>query len=458
MRIGTATRTLTPDRLLYLGGFASRSHPMTGVADDIGVRAVSFTEDGRTVVLASCDLLGLDPEAVVAIKETVTARTGLEPEAILVACTHTHSAPLVMSLLACGLREAAYEKWVGERIQEAIVQSLEDQREARLAFFQAEVDAFGYWRRQRGPDGRVTLARQEPSGAEARPIDRQLACVYAVDERGRPLAVVVNFPCHPVMLAGNSYVLSADYPGELARQVEAHSGASVCVFLQGGGGDINPMELGDDVERMRRAGRRLAEVVLAGLNQATPLSLGPIDCRLACLDLPVQPACDEAALRALAGGGSAEAGADRPRLPMDRSTLKSLWARLMLERVAQGRLDRCPVTVQGIRIGDWHVGATSLEMFSATGLAIKQTARGPAMAVGYANGVVGYMPTPEELPRGGYEVDAAYVYYGQAGPFGAEAEPAVRRFFAEIWAPEGRPVVVGAGQGGSGPPSRQEEA
>ena len=48
-------------------------------------------------------------------------------------------------------------------------------------------------------------------------------------------------------------------------------------------------------------------------------------------------------------------------------------------------------------------------------------------------GVVGYMPTPEELARGGYEASVAHIYYGQPRPLSAEAEPAVRRFFADAW-------------------------
>lgn len=73
------------------------------------------------------------------------------------------------------------------------------------------------------------------------PIDPQIGLLRLDREDGRPLAVLYNFACHPIMNPpgkGNS----ADYPGFASKVIEEALGeGSVAFFVQGCGGDINPV-------------------------------------------------------------------------------------------------------------------------------------------------------------------------------------------------------------------------
>ncbi len=82
-----------------------------------------------------------------------------------------------------------------------------------------------------------------PDEAVARvgPIDPQIGLLRLDRLNGTPLAVVYSFACHPIMnppSAGSS----ADFPGYASRVLEdALGGDAVALFVQGCGGDINPV-------------------------------------------------------------------------------------------------------------------------------------------------------------------------------------------------------------------------
>jgi hypothetical protein len=63
---------------------------------------------------------------------------------------------------------------------------------------------------------------------------------------GNTIAILVNYAAYPVVLDSiNSTQYSADFPGAMSTHVEKTLPASpVCLFIQGGCGDINPVFVG----------------------------------------------------------------------------------------------------------------------------------------------------------------------------------------------------------------------
>src|SRR5262249_32761470 len=58
---------------------------------------------------------------------------------------------------------------------------------------------------------------------------------------GQPLAILVNYACHPVIFGSDNLQYSADFPGVMVRTVEqAVEGKPLTFFLQGAPADINP--------------------------------------------------------------------------------------------------------------------------------------------------------------------------------------------------------------------------
>ncbi len=77
--------------------------------------------------------------------------------------------------------------------------------------------------------------------ASVGPIDPQVGLLRLDRADGTPLAVLYQFACHPIMNPP-SKGCSADYPGFASKVIEeALGGGAMAFFVQGCGGDINPV-------------------------------------------------------------------------------------------------------------------------------------------------------------------------------------------------------------------------
>jgi len=102
---------------------------------------------------------------------------------------------------------------------------------------------------------------------------------------------------------------------------------------------------------------------------------------------------------------------------------------------------RCtPMEIQGIRWGDTAVVGAGGEIFVKTGLNVKRRSPFPhTIFAGYTNGCVCYIPVPEDYPRGGYEVDEAYIGYRLPAPVSPKAagliEDTAIRLLSKLYEP-----------------------
>ncbi len=91
------------------------------------------------------------------------------------------------------------------------------------------------------------------------------------DEQQRVRAVLVNYACHPVVLGPRNRKISADYPGVTRKIVEESFGEDcMCIFIQGAGGDINPLMMarGDDRDQDFDVVQAMGESLAAEVQRA----------------------------------------------------------------------------------------------------------------------------------------------------------------------------------------------
>lgn len=120
------------------------------------------------------------------------------------------------------------------------------------------------------------------------PIDPQIGVLRLDRLDGQPLAVVYNFACHPIQGVpggGNT----ADITGFASRVIEENLGAgAVALFVQGCGGDVNPVRY-KDVHQPRNAeplGNTLGLSVLRAARAIRCDAAGPLVVRNEKLALP----------------------------------------------------------------------------------------------------------------------------------------------------------------------------
>ncbi len=95
-KIGLAQVKITPDRPVFMAGYASRNKPFEKVETDLYAKALVLEDgQGRRVVLVTSDLIGFPASVAEPICERIGAKTGLKREQILLNAAHVHTGPSV---------------------------------------------------------------------------------------------------------------------------------------------------------------------------------------------------------------------------------------------------------------------------------------------------------------------------------------------------------------------------
>lgn len=259
IRAGVARVDITPPVGGRTTGY-SAAPPTDGVHDPVSARVLVLESGETTIALAVLDLCVFNSPR---LHEQVAA---IGVDRLLLMNTHTHAGP-DLDQDDFPTADAPWRATVEERVLDAI-------EEARANLFDASFLAaegsitLGYNRLVRDGDVAVTHF-DNPDHIPYGPVDPTVGVIRITDADATTRAVVVTYACHPVILGPRNSKISADYPGVLRDRVEAAVGEdAVCLFVQGGGGDINPILMARDAGRegdfevVERVGARLAEVVL----------------------------------------------------------------------------------------------------------------------------------------------------------------------------------------------------
>jgi neutral ceramidase len=287
-------------------------------------------------------------------------------------------------------------------------------------------------RRMTAPDGRVTVGLAADGVS-----DPTLTVVRLDGEDDQPVATIVNYACHPIILGPDNTYVTPEYPGVLKRVVEAAVGGH-CLFVQGACGDVGPSELfvselatyrrlgamiGHDAAgvALRAGWRAHRQRVREGEASAWIASFeyepdGEPDATVGVasetVPLPLRDDLgDPAAWRAEAERFEEDAYAARaagaPEGEIRELTVRTKFARMRAERghALEGK-DAYPLLVHGVRLGPAAIVGVPVELFCEIGMAIRD--RSPfatTLVSSYWNGYRNYLPTDAERARGGYEID-----------------------------------------------------
>src|SRR5688572_22540425 len=88
---------ISPPTGTAMAGFAARQGPSEGTHDDIFVRSLVLESQGTAMALVSLDVLALSAELAAELQRRIENRTSISRNAILIAATHTHAAPVTIT-------------------------------------------------------------------------------------------------------------------------------------------------------------------------------------------------------------------------------------------------------------------------------------------------------------------------------------------------------------------------
>jgi hypothetical protein len=259
LKAGVAKVDITPPLGVPMWGYTLRDS--TGTLDPLYARVLVLEVGEKRLALVALDLgRCFGHESLERLRAAVRQSSGISY--LLAAASHTHSGPVVQDRYRDGI--PAWEAAVLDKIAAAVAEAHAHAVEARLGTGYGAA-YIGSNRHRANADGTVTWFEHNPTQIPTAPVDPTVAVLRVDTADGRPLAVLVNYSCHPVVFGPDNTQFSADYPAVMTKTVEqAMSGQPLCFFLQGAPGDINsyyavvPLKE-DAVERREWTGRRLGE-------------------------------------------------------------------------------------------------------------------------------------------------------------------------------------------------------
>jgi neutral ceramidase len=423
LRAGLARSTLRPERRAYLIGYGNRWRGSTGVRDDLCVTALVLEEAGpgeapRRAALLAFDLLCLHEDVVARIRARL-AGLGLPPEAVMVACSHTHHAPVAHPGSRLAWRRRRWIEHVVEAAGAAAARAAAALAPVELAAARGET-RIAVNRRERRADGSVTIG-VDPDGF----VDRSLHLVALRAPDGALRGTLLHLACHPTVLGPGNREATSEWPGVARRALEAATGAP-CLFLQGATADLNPAHAwgADDEAALERVGRSVADAGIALLGGALePLAATPLATERGELAIPVVPRRrPDGRLESYRETASRRLGIPRPLV--DPLLAYAYPWRPRLRRAAGGLV--FPMELQALRAGELALVGCAAEVFSEIGAAVTRSSPFSAtLFLGLANGCVGYLPTAAACAAGGYEVEEALLAYRVSGTFAPDTEALV---------------------------------
>jgi neutral ceramidase len=423
LQAGAARVVITPPLGVPLAGYfmaEGRKETAREVHDDLYARALVLHDGKSTLAIVTADLIALGDEELAMVREEVQRKAGIAPADLMLACTHTHSGPVVHpfppSEIVPGQADADYFRLLPRLIASAVAMAAGRLRPARIGAGKGS-SSININRREKLPDGSLRglpYLGRNPDGIH----DRELG-VLRVDDAlsGKPLAVLLSYACHPVVLGPNSEI-SADYVGYTLNFLERSLGAgALALFANGAQGDMNPIIHPGSFADAERLGLTLGAEAL----QVTLCTQTAEDVRLATatrrVELPLNPASTPERQRAYISFLQQE----HARFTRESDALRA-WDIEMRLDVATYRLYHreqlrhtymaAEVSAFGIHAQGAGIGlvAEPAELFCEYGMqARKSSPFSNTLVLGLANGFIGYVPTPDVYTEGGYESEATNV-------------------------------------------------
>jgi hypothetical protein len=416
---GVCETDITPPIGVWMVGYGGRPTGCVGVHDPLYARALVVDNGERRLVLVVADIIALPDEMVSPVRAGIAAQVGTAPEAVMLHCTHTHAGPYLGIYRCMGEADAPYRDVLVRKLIGVAAQAARSLEPAHLTYGEASVQ-IGVNRRQTRPDGRVVLG--EDYAGPVAPLVQTL-CVNGTD--GQTFALLFAHACHPTTMGGENLWLSAEWNGAAVahlkrrfQQEGAETGirADALPFsLQGCCGDINPKRRGS-WEAIRENGRLVANAAHTARWNAHGSLTSQLDYAETTVELPLLPPpalaeCDRQISEWAETLERERATASAGRWSFIQGRLD--WAQDAKRYAEVADLNETQsFAIQRLTLGGVHLLGFPAEMFVQYQLDFSAQCASPVLSLAYTNGCWNYVPTAEEYPRGGYEVDDAHRYYG----------------------------------------------
>lgn len=392
LRAGAARVDITPapDAALPMSGYANRTDGFKGIHDPIYVRAIVLDDGAVQAAIVAWELIFVPDAVWTEVSPRIAAETGIRPENLILAAVHDHGAPTPAGDYAHKVEDAAIEaiRLAKSRLQPA--RAGYGAGSASVNINRRELTASqGWW-----------LGYNEKGAS-----DKTVHVVRFDDLSGKPIALLMNYAVHAVVMGPDNYQITGDLAGATSRFVEQHYAGKdhprgdagqrmrlkpteknedlVAVWTSGAAGDQNPVSTasGGDFFLVDALGKILGEEVVrtSGAIQTSA-------------DATIRGAQKVATCP----GRRVEDG-PRPRTDYKFTDAAPVNLRLTL-----------------LTLGDVEIAGVSGEVLNPIYQHLRRQAPPRTIMITHANGSSGYIPDDAGFEQIGYEVTTSRLKPGCA--------------------------------------------
>ena len=457
---GISEVDITPPRGFPMAGYY-HERLAEGALDPLKAKAIVFRNDTTAGALVVCDLIGIATDLTREVRKRASEKTGIPPECIALAATHSHTAPDYMKELFLRLGNEKQEPIRAEYIDklingivEAIVKAHASASSAQLQWGSAHQKfPVSFNRRFVMRDGSVktwmNFANPDVVRA-AGPIDPEIQLLAIHDVNDKPIALLSNFALHLDTVGGMNW--SADYPFFIEKTLRKEAGEDfISIFGTGCCGDINHANPNaKEVNKTPLIGSTLGETIQQQLNSMQPLASQQLSVKSRTVRLPLQGATEDEVERSISLLKLAKAKEKVDFLDHVTAYKKMILDQMLhskpfantadhitwgLSRSLAGIGDSIPVDITVMTLGhDVAIVCLPGEVFVELGLAIKQGSPfRTTFVIELSNAVETiYVPHRAAYAGGSYEVTNSNVMPGSGEMLVESALSLLRECASEI--------------------------
>lgn len=393
-----------------IGVLYKAQHNSTG---QLSLGALVIQQGKERIAILGADVCGFDASFVNAVKQDIQQAFGIPPAAVMINASHTHFAPVTQDWSTwgphCQKPDSIYLNTVVRAgIMDAIRQATKSMKPANLYVGKSEAE-IGHNRSLHDKD---------------KPYDKALDVIRVDYEHLAEDDLVFSVGCHPVFHdeGKEGITLSPNYPGVARELLLQDSKVRSAMFIQGCGGDINPIDADH-----RLTGKKVASAVTDMLNRGDMQQIkGSIGFFLDTIAFDTHP-WPEATLREFRAGNEGAEG----NIAAEKNVR---WADLMLKHHKNGTMPATmPVFIQTFNVGNWKLVGISRETTTEYSLGIKALWPDKLVTVaGYCNDVSSYLPTRRHIKVGSYEGHDSFFWYGQPNVFPEDVYEKIIEFIESL--------------------------
>ncbi len=433
LKVGVSEVDITPPIGFPMAGYY-HERLAEGAIDPLKAKAIVFRDGMSSGALVVCDLIGIATDLSREVRRRASEQTGIPASNIVVAATHSHTAPDYMKELWIYLGKEQQEPLRSEYIEklingpvDAIVKGYADAKESTLttgAALQSVPVSFNRRFVMRDGSVRTWQALSNPEVVRpAGPIDARIELLAVRDTKsGAVRSILSNFALHLDTVGGMRW--SADYPFFIEQTLRSAYGSEVVsIFGTGCCGDINHVDPATP-ERHKAdfIGNALGASICSRVPALIPLKQTRLNVFTKKVELPLQEVTQADVDRAIQIVGLAKQGGSvefldhvtaYKQLILDQFLHQKPYADASkhitwgLSRSLAGIGERLPVEVTVMTLGDSvAIVCVPGEVFVELGLAIKQASPFATTIVVELAGAVEtiYVPHRAAYAGGSYEV------------------------------------------------------